>query len=163
MLQSDCYNTCTNNIRQYMNSMAQAFSKVNIHSTVTCAYCNQSAEFVLGNKIYPHRPDLFTKGFYRCAPCAAYVGCHPNTSTPMGRLANEKLRNFKSITHRAFDQIWKTGQFTRAAAYVWLSTEMQLTKDQCHIGEFDQDQCLLAIELCNDKLDLIACKTLDEA
>ena len=138
-----------------MNNMTAAFAKVKKFRTVVCNYCNEPCEFVLGDKIYPHRPDLFTKGFYQCAPCDSYVGCHPHTSTPMGRVANAKLRRLKSTTHQAFDQIWKSGQVTRASAYAWLATELKMTKEQCHIGMFDEEQCIQAITMCTDKTDTL--------
>lgn len=76
--------------------------------TVICSYCNKPAELVTGKEIYPHRPDLYPKKFWRCRPCTAYVGCHkPNAgygdgTRPLGRLANAELRAAKSAAHAAF-------------------------------------------------------------
>lgn len=57
-----------------------------------CPYCNQDSKLVTGAKIYPHLPHLHARWFYQCAPCAAYVGCHPDSTLPLGRLANAELR-----------------------------------------------------------------------
>lgn len=117
---------------------------------VICPYCDRRAELVTGNVIYPHRPDLFAKLFYLCAPCDAYVGCHPkhtakgggqgDGSTPMGRLANAELRKAKRTAHAAFDPLWKSGRMSRASAYKWLAEAMAISRNNCHIGMFDVDQ-----------------------
>jgi hypothetical protein len=72
-----------------------------------CPYCGKWSEKVSGKVIYSHRPDLYAKVFYRCAPCDAYVGCHPHSERPLGRLADAELRSMKSAAHAAFDPIWR--------------------------------------------------------
>lgn len=114
---------------------------------VICDYCGQAASRVNGDIIYPHRPDLYSKKFYLCAPCAAYVGCHAD-GKPLGRLANHELRKMKSRAHAVFDPLWKSGRMTRHAAYKWLSDAMGLPKEQTHIGMFDIGQCLEVEKLC---------------
>lgn len=74
-----------------------------------CPYCRQPAKLVTGAAMYPHRPDLIHKWFYRCFPCDAHVGCHPGTRNPLGRLANFELRTAKIAAHAAFDPIWRNG------------------------------------------------------
>lgn len=115
-----------------------------------CPYCGNESEFVTGKTIYPHRPDLHSKAFYRCRPCKAYVGCHPGTITPLGRLANEELRRAKNAAHAAFDPIWKNGQLTRKSAYAWLANQLNILADDCHIGMFDVDLCNKTVEVCRN-------------
>lgn len=106
-----------------------------------CPYCNKESVKTDGNVIYPHRPDLASKIFYLCEPCDAYVGCHPKTDKPLGRLANAELRKYKSNAHRCFDPIWKEGKMTRGEAYEWLSLKLGIMKVDCHIGMFDVEMC----------------------
>ena len=113
-----------------------------------CPYCGNKAEGVDGSIIYPHRKDLHSKWFYRCVPCDAYVGCHPNTKNPLGRLANAELRKYKSMAHRAFDPIWKTKAMKRSDAYKALAAEMCIQPSECHIGMFDTTQCKQVIAIC---------------
>lgn len=115
---------------------------------VVCPYCKAPAQFVGGDKIYPHRPALFEKRFYLCEPCGAYVGCHAGGDKPLGRLANAELRRMKVLTHDAFDPLWKGGDRTRRQAYDWLSRRLGIPISKCHIGEFDVDTCRRVIELC---------------
>lgn len=116
--------------------------------TVICPYCQQKARLADGAYIYPHRRDLADKPFYLCEPCDAFVGCHPGTLKPLGRLADAKLRSAKSAAHATFDPIWKTKQKTRSEAYAWLATELGISPDECHIGMFDFETCRRTVEIC---------------
>lgn len=116
--------------------------------SVNCDYCGKPAEQVTGKEIYPHRPDLFHKTFYRCVPCRAYVGCHPGTTRPLGRLANAQLRAAKSAAHAAFDPIWKGGHKKRGSAYAWLADQLGIPQEKCHIGMFDVDACQRVVQAC---------------
>jgi len=116
---------------------------------VKCDYCQRLAELVNGDVIYPHRPDLAGKKFYRCVPCKAYVGCHvasanakkPKPPQPLGRLANAELRAAKQRAHAAFDPLWKSKQMARASAYKWAAGALGIPRENCHIGMFDVDLC----------------------
>lgn len=128
--------------------------------TVTCPYCGQPAPLVSGLDVYPHRRDLWARKFYLCAPCGAWVGCHPaadgngggqgDGTVPLGRLANAELRTAKQAAHAAFDPLWITVKGSRRKArrkaYGWLALQLGLPVEQCHIGEFDLEQCRKVIE-----------------
>jgi hypothetical protein len=123
---------------------------------VVCPYCDRDAELVKGTVIYPHRQDLYSRNFWHCAACDAYVGTHRKNRKlkftgiePLGRLANKELRTMKVAIHAAFDPLWESGEMTRLGAYTWLAQEIGIEFAACHIGLFDLDQCravLAAIE-----------------
>lgn len=113
-----------------------------------CPYCEDTSAFVGGDIIYPHRPDLYSKRFYLCEPCNAYVGCHPGTRKPLGRLANAQLRQAKMDAHRAFDPLWKNGNRSRSEAYKWLAGKLGIPEEECHIGMFDVHRCRQAVAVC---------------
>lgn len=117
---------------------------------IICPYCSLPARLVDGSVIYPHRPDLKEKLFWQCAPCDAYVGCHSGTDKNLGRLANAGLRLLKSAAHRAFDPRWRDGSMTRSEAYAWLAEVMNMNKNDCHIGMFDEDACEAVINICKE-------------
>lgn len=127
------------------------------HTDVTCPYCGKPAVLVGGDVIYPHREDLYSKKFWNCAPCKAYVGCHPVNPThgqdgtrPLGRLADADLRRAKSAAHRVFDPLWQEGHFkSRKAAYSWLAGQLHIPVDQCHIGFFNVARCNQVVVLCH--------------
>lgn len=116
--------------------------------SVVCDYCKARAHLVTGKVIYPHRADLAHKNFYSCTPCKAYVGCHPNTIVPLGRLADLELRRAKSSAHAAFDPLWKSKDMTRSEAYEWLAGKLKIHRNDCHIGMFDVRQCRDVVEIC---------------
>lgn len=136
-------------------------------SVVLCPYCGKPAELHTGEAVYPHRKDLYSLKFWVCSPCDAYVGCHKPGATyapgkvsdgtvPLGRLANQKLRLFKGMAHDAIDPLWKGGLFySRNALYSALALQLNIPKANCHIGEFDEDQCrkvVKAVALIRDNL-----------
>lgn len=118
--------------------------------TVICDYCNTASRLAKGDEIYPHRPDLYRATFWLCDTCGAYVGCHKNGSgdKPLGRLANAALRAAKRNAHASFDPIWRDGEMSRGQAYRWLSEQMNVAVDECHIGMFDIAQCMQVVRVC---------------
>ena len=117
-----------------------------------CNYCNNEAELVNGDVIYPHRPDLYEFKYYYCADDEAWVGCHRGTTKPLGRLANAELRQAKQDAHVAFDRLWRAttpaGSFDRKGAYLWLAQHLGIERNDCHIGYFDVEQCQRVVEVC---------------
>lgn len=118
---------------------------------VHCDYCGEPAKQVTGAAVYPRRPDLASKVMYRCQPCDAWVGCHPGTSNPLGRLADKALRVAKMEAHAAFDPLWR-GQprGARSDAYSWLASALGIKAEDCHIGMFDVEACKRVVALCSD-------------
>lgn len=120
---------------------------------VICDYCAKPAALVSGRAIYPRRPDLFNKRFWRCSPCDAYVGCHPASggngdgTKPLGRLANKDLRQAKMRAHAAFDPLWKSGRMRRKEAYGWLAEKLGIDPADCHIGMMDEATCSRVVEV----------------
>lgn len=120
---------------------------------VRCPYCRQDAVLVTGEVMYPHRPDLHQKKFWRCEPCAAWVGCHDGTTNPLGRLADAELRAAKSAAHAAFDPLWtRPGGMRRKDAYKWLADQLQMPPSRCHIGWFDLEKCRAVVAAVQERL-----------
>lgn len=115
---------------------------------VRCDYCGNPAPLVTGREVYPHRPDLYAKRFYRCQPCGAWVGCHPGTRRPLGRLANAELRRAKMVAHEAFDPLWRNGSGNRTSRYRWLAEQLGIKPEDCHIGMFDEAMCRRVVDVC---------------
>lgn len=122
-------------------------------TTAACPYCGKQAELVTGSAMYPHRPDLASKRFWRCSPCRAWVGCHPGTREPLGRLANSELRRAKQDAHEAFDPIWKEGPLSRSEAYEWLARKLGIPSAECHVGMMDVPTCRRVVEVCREAME----------
>lgn len=104
-----------------------------------CPYDAGNVQLVTGADIYPHRPDLYHKQFWRCCKCGAYTGCHPGTTKRVGRLANAETRALKVAAHTAFDHLWQSGRMSRTQAYRWLQQATGLGEHDCHIGWMSDD------------------------
>ena len=128
---------------------------------LTCPYCGKPAQLTTGDYIYPHRHDLADRYFWTCWPCEAYVGCHKagarvgmqisDGTLPLGRLADSRLRAAKLQAHAAFDPLWRSRQVTRRQAYHWLAEQLGIPVKECHIGEFDVQQCKRVVDVCFHK------------
>lgn len=121
--------------------------------TVKCPYCKASTNLVSGLEVYPHREDLSSKKFYLCKPCNAYVGCHPDSSKPLGTPANKATRKARSEAHRTFDVIWKDGYMARSDAYRWLSARLGIAKSRTHIAMFSEGVCFQVVALAKELLE----------
>jgi len=119
-----------------------------------CPYCNNESEKVDSIVVYGRSYG----DIYFCKPCHAYVGCHPDGSAK-GSLANSSLREARKLAHFWFDQIAKTKLINkiwkqyipdisnRNKAYLWLSKQMGIDRDDCHIGMMDENQCKLVQQI----------------
>ena len=125
---------------------------------LVCHYDATPLDLVTGDVIYPYRPDLRGKHFYRCPTCGAYVGCHPGTTTPLGSVASAALRDARGRAHHAFDPLWKSGYLSRHGAYRWLADQLGVPRGECHIGMFDEAQCARVVSVCGPELAKIRIK-----
>jgi arylsulfatase A-like enzyme len=121
-------------------------------NTPVCPYCNNPSELVCGLDIFPTLLDLADKKFYRCQPCKAHVGCHPDTEIPLGRLADAPLRKAKSLAHAAFDPFWQSRSMARIHAYRLLARKLGIAESECHIGMFDLETCNAVVRICEKGL-----------
>jgi hypothetical protein len=71
-------------------------------------------------------------------------------------LADAELRGWKKKAHSVFDPLWRkkieregcSKSFARKAGYRWLSEQLDIPFEKCHIGEFDVDMCQRVVEVC---------------
>ncbi len=118
-----------------------------------CPYCGSETKLVDSSIIYrrSYGPAWVCA---RYPSCDSYVGCHPGTEKPLGRLANKELRDAKMAAHAAFDPIWRTPSISRTprqmrhVAYRWLADRLGINPKQCHIGWFDAEMCRRVVEVC---------------
>lgn len=121
-----------------------------IDPQVLCGECNAPCRKVYGDKIYPHRPDLYSKAFYLCPVCGAYCGESPDPSNPRSP-AGPSTRQARIEAHKMFDKLWREGLMTKSGAYRWLSGVMGIPTSRCHIGMMDGKTALKVASLALDK------------
>lgn len=123
--------------------------KLDYSFTKRCPYCGSPVVLRDSRYVYHSKKDYGKLWVCSNFPkCDAYVGCHPNTIIPLGRLANKSLRIAKSKAHHAFDPLWKSGLMTRKEAYIWLSAVLNIPQERCHIGMFNEEMCNKVHDLC---------------
>lgn len=138
-----------------------------INSAKICPYCFRRPVYVDSKIVYGKTYGMI----YFCKACDAYVGVHKsdksNPKKSLGRLANKKLRDLKKQAHDHFDKLWqraiKNGRSkheARNSAYIWLSEEMKIDSENCHIGYFNEFQCQEAIRICRKYLTTKELKSL---
>ena len=112
-----------------------------------CMECGAKASLVSGKEVYPHRPDLYSKKFWRCG-CGAYVGCHGGGTQPLGYPAGPATRKARLAAHAAFDPLWKRGQMKRGQAYRWLGEQLGQRPGETHISWMDAATATRVVEVC---------------
>ena len=118
---------------------------------VTCG-ANIVAYLTTGLEIYPHRPDLSSKYFYRCPICKNYVGCHLGTRSPLGCIPNKKLKEARIKVHNFIDPLWKSGKMSRKEIYKILSKHFGY---EYHNGNTKSiSECEEAIKVIKDNIRL---------
>lgn len=125
---------------------------------VLCQYCHKPAKLKKGADLFPDYPEFANSNYWVCAPCRARVGCHEGTETPLGSLADGKLRAVRKMGHEAFDPIWKfmvnlkggKPHDFRQRMYGWLADELGIPVKDCQFGGMPYEKCLLAVKRCNE-------------
>ena len=121
---------------------------------VVCSYCGENAILTTGDQIYGSLHRLRNEKLWVCFQCDAWVGCHKRNKRhghkgdePLGRLANRELRKAKIRAHDAFDRLWRKRGAQRRDSYKWLANKMGIRQEECHIGMFDEEQCMQVVEI----------------
>lgn len=151
--------------------MAKVPKHIPILGRDPCPICEDTA------KLHESSADIYGGKDYGpvwiCQCCQAYVGCHPGTHKPLGRLASKPHRQLKMAAHAAFDPLWKrkasvyikerpgaskrcmakSYHRARGKAYKWLAEQMGIPQEECHIGYFTIEQCKRVVEICTPHVE----------
>lgn len=116
----------------------------------TCIYCGNEINLVSNKEVYGRKRG---NGMcYKCSKCDSYVGVHPDLITPLGILADKRLRELKKLAHWLFDPLWRNGVYKRSEAYAKLAHKMGIPTRECHFGWFDEKKLLHAIAILRSGL-----------
>lgn len=88
---------------------------------------------------------------WACTVCPdSYVGCHPNSNVPLGYPCDGPTRASRTAAHAIMDPIWRNApkwmRGIRRRLYIYLSVMLDLPPEKTHIGMFDTQTCMRAIE-----------------
>ena len=116
-----------------------------------CNFCGGEVKYVNNREIYGRSFGDWPYA-YRCTCCDAYVGVHPNTTIPLGTLADHPTRNARKVHKQHFINMTKKLNWSRSQAYRWLSEQLELAPQLTHWGMFDFDTCVKAGAVCKEKV-----------
>ena len=122
---------------------------------IKCPYCGSRALLRPASVVYGANAIDPAAPYYVCARfpgCDSYVAAHRDTRSPMGSLADSRLRRKRAEAHRAFGRLWADGLMTRKQAYRWLQAKLGLPEQETHIGKFSTFRCEQVIQLCGEFL-----------
>lgn len=54
----------------------------------------------------------------------------------------------KTAAHLAMDRIWRSGAAPREKVRVWLSNQLRIPPDRCHMGQLTEDELRRVVEVC---------------
>lgn len=123
---------------------------------VTPVCCGRACRLTNGAEIYRGRADLAHKNIWKCDGCGAYVGCHGNSTRPLGTPAGPELRRAREILHNDLvDPLWMTAdrcglynpeddrarvkirKAARRRVYAYLAHHLGIAYEDCHVASFD--------------------------
>ena len=85
----------------------------------------------------------------RWPECDGSVGAHPD-GKPLGTVPSHEDKKYRSLVHAQIDPLWenqaRSKKRARGSVYGWLRRILNLTADECHVGNWDADQCIEALE-----------------
>lgn len=121
-------------------------SKKKKHPDINCPFCDSPAEWVSHSEIYGRIYNQAAHMIWLCRQCDAYVGCHNNTKQPLGQMANAHMRKARKLTKELFIKVclngqWKCDKHLKESAYCWLARELDITRHECHFGDFTVERC----------------------
>ena len=111
-----------------------------------CPYCGKPAELVSEERWYGRVYDKLGRPRWVCWSCRASVGTHPD-GRPLGTLANRELSQARIDAKNHLKQLFPK----RKELYAWLSRQMDLPGEECHVGTFNLEQCQRVVELCREE------------
>lgn len=63
-----------------------------------------------------------------------------------------ELARARIAAHAAFDPLWKSGKFSRGAAYEWLASELGIPVTACHMVLMDVAMCEKVVAICGARV-----------
>ena len=117
---------------------------------IYCCNCNKNVNAILtnGEKVYPHREDLYKLNFYKCKECNNSVGCHKNYKKipkPLGVIASKEIKEKRIEIHNIIDPLFLSGKFERTKLYKIISDRLGYTYHTANIKTTEEANKVLQI------------------
>jgi hypothetical protein len=83
--------------------------------------------------------ESYGSKLFFCPKCRARVGTHDHNHRPYGILANAEVRRWRGVVHKAFDPLYKKGDFSRSGLYSYVFGELGWPEHKHHMAMLDVD------------------------
>jgi hypothetical protein len=116
---------------------------------VTC-YCGSPARLQDNSLIYNGKSYGNGKAYIcsRFPECRGSVGVHPN-GKPLGTIPDQATKLLRRKLHATIDPLWQNQdrpkKKARGSVYGWLRRILNMSAEECHIGNFDAETCRRAL------------------
>lgn len=124
----------------YVSRRALRRVKNPLPAPTCCPYCEGPVALVSNAEVYGREYGAWPY-LYLCRACDAYVGLHPDTDIPLGKLADRELREARKESKGVFQSLSARQGWSRTEAYKWLADRMGIPVGECHFGWFDLERC----------------------
>jgi hypothetical protein len=118
---------------------------------VTC-HCGSPAHLRDNSLLYSGKSFGNGKAYIcdRFPECRGSVGVHPN-GKPLGNIPDEQTKVMRRKLHAIVDPLWQNQEYrsrkkARGSVYGYLRRILDMSAEECHIGNFDSETCLRAME-----------------
>lgn len=113
-----------------------------------CDVCGSDVKLVDNTEIYSRQFGKWPYAYFCQDPdCAAYVGLHPHSLFPLGRMADKPTRDARQQLHALIDPWWDGDEQKRTEVYRNLAELLRIPMERCHVSHFDYGTCQQALRL----------------
>ncbi|QEA10968.1 hypothetical protein [Vibrio phage vB_VpS_CA8] len=129
-----------------------------------CHHCNHDHVQFVNHKVVYGTEKGNWPFIWLCSSCGAVVSCHEGTRNPKGFMCDKHTAKMRQKAHHVFDKIWKRYMYcSRVHAYASLAASMKINFDDCHIGQFNAEECEYVIKWSKERLKLYKSKKKQKA
>lgn len=116
-------------------------------NNIWCCGCKKVVftQLVGGDKVYPHRKDLYKLKFWECPTCSNFVGTQHKTKTPLkplGCIPTPELKVWRRKIHAVMDPLWKAKLISRSKLYSLLSEFHGKTYHTAELRSLADAECI---------------------
>ena len=115
---------------------------------VYCCGCKKEVEAVrvYGIKLFPNKPTLYKKVFWHCPNCKCFVNSdHKDTHSPLGTLADSKLRSLRKEIKTILNNLSKYGEFKTPVLYKYMDKKTGKPFNVSHLNTYEEANTALAL------------------
>ena len=115
---------------------------------VYCCGCKKEVEAVqvYGIKLFPNKPMLYKKVFWHCPNCKCFVNSdHKDAHSPLGTLADSKLRTLRKEIRTILNNLSKYGEFKLPVLYKYMDKKTGKPFNVSHLNTYEEANTALTL------------------